>query len=128
MKSKYFVEEINGGAERCNDAFIQKISNDFSVLKIKSRNLNPNIIKQSDAFFIIANFFELSQECKIALQDYKKYLIYEHDHKYLRTRDPSPFKDYLAPSAILCNVDFYKKAKAVVCQSQKHADILKSNF
>ena len=93
--SDYFVEEINGGAERCNDAFIQKISNDFSVVKIKSRNLNPSIVKESDAFFIVANFFELSQECKVALQDHKKYLIYEHDHKYVNTNNPIIFKNFV---------------------------------
>jgi glycosyltransferase involved in cell wall biosynthesis len=129
--SDFFYEEIPGGAEAATHNLSEMLFSDqpnvFKV-KIKSEHINAVFVENhKDCFFIVSNFVLLSPEAMTAIKNCD-YVIYEHDHKYLRTRDPSPFKDYLAPSTILCNVDFYKKAKAVVCQSQKHADILKSNL
>ena len=55
-------------------------------------------------------------------------MIYEHDHKYLKARDPAQYKDFKAPREELINYEFYSKAMAVLCQSQFHADIVKLNL
>ena len=56
------------------------------------------------------------------------YIIYEHDHKYLKSRNPAVYKDFLAPEGAIVNRDFYNNAKAVLCQSQFHMEIIKKNI
>ena len=84
-------------------------------------------IAQSDDFFIVANFIGLSEECRESLIE-KDYAIFEHDHKYLKTRDPSPFPNYLATEDQIINKGFYQKAKAVFCQSNVHARVVSENL
>ena len=57
----------------------------------------------------------------------KKYIIYEHDHKYLKTRDPANYPNYKAPESDIINIDFYKSAKKVLCQSSFHKSIIEKN-
>ena len=48
----------------------------------------------------------------------KSYIIYEHDHKYLKNRNPSIFPDFKAPPHMIINERFYRCAKAIFCQSE----------
>ncbi len=57
-----------------------------------------------------------------------KYSIYEHDHKYLKKRDPSGYPDYVAPKDDLCNLEFYNNAVAIFCQSKLHSDTVRKNL
>ena len=67
-------------------------------------------------------------EIKDFIEQKCDYLIYEHDHKYLTTRDPSVFENYQAPKKNIINLNFYKNAKAVLCQSKLHAEVVKKNL
>ena len=60
--SDYFLDEIVGGAELCNEALIQNYLNiNFQVQKIKSINVNLEfLINKKEYFFIIANYMQLS--------------------------------------------------------------------
>ena len=124
----YFVEEILGGGElndSCLCDLLEKRKHD--VIKIKSQNVNLDFIKNNkDCFFVVSNFVQLSKDSKAELQK-SKYIIYEHDHKYLRNRDPSQYKDYTAPRSALVNMAFYRAAVAVICQSKYHAEIVYKN-
>ena len=124
----FFVEHVLGGGELNNEECIKiLISKGHSVSKVQSHLITPSFVNENKAKnFIIANFVNLSQDCINAF--YKtNYVIYEHDHKYLRSRNPADYKDLTAPKEELVNLDFYKKAKAVLCQSQYHLDIIKKN-
>ena len=90
----FFADEILGGGELNNQELIEILKQrEHEVLQIKSVFATPDFIKtNSDSFFIIANFIMLSEDCKRALAD-KNYLIYEHDHKYLKTRNPAIYKN-----------------------------------
>lgn len=126
--SDFFVDEILGGAEKNNDAFIDRASKYINIEKIKSCFVDEKFInKNIDNFFIIANFFQLSEQVKILLQNKCKYLVYEHDHKYISTNNPATFEDFVAPDEYLINLDFYSKAIAVLCQSKFHSEILYKN-
>jgi len=70
--SDFFADEINGGAEKCNEALIEKLSEDFQISKIKSSELTTEKIENFNGFFIIANFFQLSEECKSVLIEKKE--------------------------------------------------------
>jgi hypothetical protein len=124
----FFVEHILGGGELNNEECIKiLISKGHSVNKIQSHLVTPAfIVENKNRGFIVANFVNLSKESVKALCEID-YVVYEHDHKYLRTRNPADYKDLVAPKEELVNLDFYKKAKAVLCQSQYHLDIIKKN-
>ena len=127
--SDFFVDEIRGGAELCNDALIKRLEKRYSVEKIKSVNVTPELIlKNFDSFFIIANFFMLSEVFKGVFAKKAKYVILEHDHKYVRSNNPSLYKDFLAPESQLINKEFYTHAVAVMCQSKKHASVVQKNL
>ena len=124
-----FVEQLLGGGELNNDELINLlIDRGHKVLKINSNFVNEAFIeKHKNSKFIVANFANLPTACRRELYD-KDYIIYEHDHKYLTTRDPGAFKDYTAPKEKIVNYDFYKEALAVLCQSGFHLDIIKKNL
>ena len=111
-----FREHFLGGGE-CNDAVLIDYleSKGHVVEKIPCQHVTKSILN-SNNFFIVGNFVQLAAAHMASLQD-KSYIIYEHDHKYLATRDPSPFKDFLAPPEMVLHREFYAKAKAVVVLS-----------
>ena len=128
----FFAEEIPGGGELNNDELIRLLSaNDHEVLKIKSEMCAEGALehleKEGYTRFIVANFAALPASAKKGLA-HKTYIIYEHDHKYLAGRNPAIFKDFLAPKGALVNTEFYKEAKAVVCQTTFHQQIVKKNL
>jgi hypothetical protein len=127
--SDFFIDEINGGAERCNSALIEMLNKDFSIIEMKSLDVNLNFVaKNKNNFFIIANFFTLNEEVKNYLIDNVRYIIYEHDHKYIKNNNPLMFKNFFAPESQIQNKKFFKNAEYVICQSKMHADILYKNL
>ena len=127
--SDFFADEIQGGAELCNAALIGLLQKRYKVEKIKSVDVTPEaILDNLDSFFIIANFFLLPEPLKKIFIDKTKYVILEHDHKYVKSNNPSLYKDFLAPEAQIINKDFYANALAVMCQSKKHASVVQKNL
>jgi len=126
--SDFFIDEINGGAEFCNDALMNSLAHRYSFERIKSQAVNPAYINQNaDCFFIVANFFLLSEQSKRELSN-KTYVIFEHDHKYIKSNNPSLYKNFLAPESQIQNKQFFKNAIAVICQSKKHAEVVQKNL
>tara|TARA_R100000008_G_C3575909_1_gene165250 strand:+ start:102 stop:935 length:834 start_codon:yes stop_codon:yes gene_type:complete len=125
----FFLEDILGGGEIHNEILISLLEKKgYDVVKYKSHNVSPNILEQNkNSYFIVANFINLSEKCKKILKD-KKYIIYEHDHKYIISRNPAGYEDFKAPEKDLINLDFYENAKNVFCQTDFHADIVKKNL
>jgi hypothetical protein len=125
----FFSDQVLGGGELNNKELIDyMISDGHEVTSINSHMVTSNFIERnSQDCFIVANFINLNKESIVSLYD-KKYIIYEHDHKYLTTRDPSKFKDFAAPPEAIINQGFYRKAHAVLCQSQYHLDIVSKNL
>ena len=124
----FFANEILGGGELNNEELYKMLMETHEVIKIKSNNVTPEYLEETEGNFIIANFTELSEACKRIFEKKKKYIIYEHDHKYVRTRNPAEYPDYIAPPEEIINYDFYKNAAAVVCQSAFHESIVKKNL
>lgn len=127
----FFVNEVPGGGELNNQELIEILRNrDVHVLEIKSGRLTPEFISECSkkVKFIVANFVMLSEESKTMLENDREYIIYEHDHKYVKSRNPANYDNFIAPESEIINFNFYKNAKAVLCQSQFHADIVESNL
>ena len=125
----FFADEVPGGGEVNNDELIKLLSDDYCVMKVKSRNLDPVAIEHGLIdHYIIANFIQLSDQCRDKLVEKASYIIYEHDHKYVRNRNPAAYRDYAVPATEIINLEFYKNAAAVLCQSEFHAGIVRMNL
>lgn len=128
--SDQFCEDgFVGGGEKCSQELINVlIGQGHTVQNIYSFFCSPDFINSSDAdFFIVSNFIGLPKESYDYLRNYK-YFIYEHDHKYLKSRDPSIFENYIAPKSSIINYDFYKNAYKILCQSSLHKKIIELNL
>ena len=120
----FFADEVNGGGELNNEELINILAANHDVSKVKSMNFLPKHIDE-DTKYVVCNFIGLNEESKASL---KNYIIYEHDHKYLDSRNPALYNDFIAPKQNIVNFDFYKNAKAVICQSTMHKDIVQKNL
>ncbi len=125
-----FADTVPGGGELNNEEFINIARTDFKtqVQKKHSHEVTQEFIEENkEKKFIISNFINLREDCKESLRK-TTYLIYEHDHKYLKSRNPADFKDYKAPTDQIINYEFYANAAAILCQSALHVSIAKKNL
>ena len=128
--SDFFVEHVLGGGELNDHELIQMLQQEEkSVEKIQSHLADTEYLeRQKDTFFLISNFCNLKQSSKDWLIDNGDYLIYEHDHKYLVSRNPADYRDFKAPISDIRNYSFYKNAIKIICQSKFHEDIVQKNL
>ena len=117
----FFRSDILGGAESNNAVLISYLeSKGYIVEKIKSTTAKL----KKGGFYIVANFIGLSEQNKKFLQDNCTYIISEHDFKYLKSRNPSNYINFIAPKEEIVNEEFYRTAKEVVVLSAICKDII----
>lgn len=126
----YFKDQIVGGAEKNDDNLVQFFSNNALLSsKVNSSNLTVDFLKRNlDKLYVIGNFAGLSVDCKAFMSKNCNYIIYEHDYKFDKKRNPIDCKDFVLPKERLTNVNFYKSAYKVVCLSKLHLDIFAKNM
>ena len=129
----FFVDEISGGAEICDDILINLLREDgFDVIKFKNTDLSDKHIKlyrSCGYHFIISNFTLMSDSVATELVNYpNSYSIMEHDHKYIKTRDPAAYKDYRAPFQDIVNREIFTNAKNIFAQSKIQAECIRKNL
>ena len=124
----FFAEQVLGGGELNNEELINILSSrGHEVFKVNSHVLTPQMVEENrDKKFIIANFVNIPANVMPSFYN-KQYIIYEHDHKYLTTRNPGDFPDFVAPKEHVINLEFYQNASAVLCQSSFHSEIARKN-
>tara|TARA_R110000824_G_scaffold227109_3_gene414925 strand:- start:2240 stop:3085 length:846 start_codon:yes stop_codon:yes gene_type:complete len=123
----FFSDQILGGGESNDSNLIKYLSDFFEVNCINSTEVTKEFLQSKD-FIIVGNFVMLSEENKSYLVRNKDYVIYEHDHKYVNTRDPSRFSDFLIPDVDLVNKDFYENSKYTVVLSSICEEVLNKNL
>lgn len=126
----FFRNDLLGGAE-CNDAVLisHLESRGHKVQRVLAREVSETMLASNASLFIVSNFVTLSEEAKYKMANGRvDYVIYEHDHKYVKTRDPSKFKDFKAPEDQIVNREFYEKAKAVVVLSEVCKGVIELNL
>ena len=131
--SDFFSDQVQGGAEIYDALLIQQLeSKGVKVCKFNSHEFTDKHFKlyeKTGFMFLVSNFVNLSESVKKLMQIYSdRYCILEHDHKYLRNRNPADFKNFKAPREMIINQEFYRSAKQVFCQSVKHAEVLSLNL
>jgi hypothetical protein len=125
----FFADEILGGGEINNEEIANALRRrGHSVIETRCAHaIAEHVAENWDSCFIVGNFIHMLDEVKEALMQVR-YVIYEHDHKYLRSRNPARFANYLAPQSEIINRDFYNSALGVLCQSKFHCDIVHKNL
>ena len=124
----FFLEDFIGGGELNDHELLAILDKDYDVQKIRSNDVTIDFLKENkNSFFIISNFINLKISCKDYINDLN-YVIYEHDHKYVKSRNPAVYKDFKAGISEIINYHFYKNAKAVLCQSKFHKEIIEKNL
>mgnify|MGYP003145924867 FL=1 len=131
--SDFFIDKIAGGAEIVDDILINLFRDDgFDVIKFENRELTDKHIKlyrTCGYHFIVSNFTLMSDSVSDELvKAPNSYSIMEHDHKYVKTRNPAVYKDYLAPAADVVNREIYTNAKYIFAQSHIQAECIKKNL
>ncbi len=122
--SDFFKDDLLGGGEINDNNLIDHLGSFCDVKKYHSKAAKVEYLNELDSI-IIANFTMLSPAVMAYLMsDNKPYLIYEHDHKYVNTRDPSKFKDFQIPEANVINKRFYEKASNVVVLSNVCKEVM----
>jgi hypothetical protein len=127
--SDFFTNDLPspGGGELSDAELIQYLeSKSLNILKVRCQNVTERLIKENN-FFIISNHVSLNPMFKKMLEN-KRYVIYEHDHKYVSTRDPSKFTNFVAPKSKLVNISFYVNAETIICKSKIHEEVIRKNL
>jgi hypothetical protein len=123
----FFSKDLSGGAEN-NDANLLKYLSQTHEIRIsRSHKLATQFVDESD-IVIVSNFVNVSQEGLKYIQSTKPYIIYEHDHKYVRNRDPSVYPNFIIPDGEKVNVGFYTNAKKVFVLSEICKQVLEKNI
>ena len=119
-----YSEMNNGGAESNNNEII-KILNSSGIqcdfLLTNDFNNTLGLVQEYD-LYIISNFYFISEQAKQFLYS-KKYIITEHDYKFVRERNPCFFPNLTVPPDRIIHEDFYKNAKFVLVQSGFQKDV-----
>lgn len=128
-----FVKDLPyGGGEKSNDELCKIARNNgHNVIELNCHLATLKKIyeyHEKNYVFIIANFICLESKIKNYITKNCKYIIIEHDHKYLLNRNPGLYPNFIAPSEQIINIDFYKNAKAVWCQSKIHKEVVEKNL
>lgn len=120
---------IGGGELNDNEALNLLESKGYNLKKMRSYDVSVEFIKNNlNSFYIISNFTGVKPAALSLLENSCRYLIYEHDHKYVKNRNPGIYDNYIAPRAELINVSFYENAVRVLCQSGLHQEIIQKNL
>ena len=126
----FFKETVSGGAELHDDVVLQYFKKE-GILHDQKRCIDLTeayIDTNTDKVWFIGNFVSMPEYIKHLFVNKCEYILYEHDHKYLSNRNPSLFKDFVAPKLYICNLDFYQSAKKVICLSKFQRNIYEKNI
>lgn len=130
--SDFFLDELKfgGGAEYNDKELFLELKKKFEVDFVRSSEVSINFLENlsSNTKLIISNFVLLTKECIEFIQNKKEYIIYEHDHKYLKNRNPVHFYNFKAKKDEIINYNFYKNSKKIFCQSNFHKKIIETNL
>lgn len=126
----FFASQVLGGGELNDQELLRLLKSEgYNIYKYNSSRVTKEILENhKNDFFIVSNFVQLRWEHREWLTYNADYIIYEHDHKYLTTRNPALYEGFKAPARDLRNYFFYKSAKKIICQSDFHKNIVSKNL
>ena len=120
------LSSIGGGELNDLELFNKLSESDAVVDFVKSSEVNRSLLNENYSLIILSNFLEVSKDCLDVLLN-KKYIIYEHDHKYLFSRIPDINNNLKSSINEKRFIRLYQNAIAVLCQSELHCEAILSN-
>jgi glycosyltransferase involved in cell wall biosynthesis len=128
ISDEKYSELQNGGAESNNNELIKVLNREHKCEFITTFEFNIKFKEFTEIdLFILSNFYFISEEAKQFLYP-KKYIITEHDYKFLQTRNPCYYENFLAPKSDIIHFELYKNAKFVLTQSGLQKSIFDKNL
>ena len=126
--SDLLVEDLVGGGE-LNDYELcsMLLKKGYKLTRLRTKEIKQEHLDKK-YIYIVSNFVGLKPEYREYLIKNCKYIIYEHDHKYLASRNPAIYENYQAPENKIINKSFYENAQMVFCQSSFHKSIIQKNL
>ena len=127
----FYKEQFLGGAELNDDVLLQKLEQrGYTIEKKSCSQLTVEYLSslKKETPIIIGNFVTLSEEAKSYMMNNVTYIIYEHDHKYDKKRDPSRFANFKIPEREVINRDFYRNAKKIVALTKLAKEVMEKNL
>jgi hypothetical protein len=123
----FFKSDLAGGGETNDDNLLDHLRQKHDVQTTRANNVSIPLLEAADTV-IVGNFVTMPEGVKGYLIGNKKYIIYEHDHKYITTRDPSRFPEFKIPRDKLVNEKFYEASYGTVVLSNVCKSILELNL
>jgi len=124
----FYRNQVNGGAESNDAVLIENLKNNNVIVDcVPTSNVAIEDTKHYDKI-ILSNFVMLAPAAKEYVTNNCDYIIYEHDHKYITTRDPSLFVGFRAPPDKIVNRDLYAQASKVVVLSNVCKTIIENTL
>lgn len=124
ISDEEYSKKNNGGAESNNNEIIKIIN--LSGIKcnfLTTHDFNNKVgfIEDYD-LYIVSNFYFISENAKQFLYS-KKYIITEHDYKFVPERNPCFYPNLTVPPERIVHLDFYRNAKFVLVQSNFQKEV-----
>ena len=113
----FFKEDLAGGGEVNDSNLINHLQSFYDIKKYRSKDVTIEDLQELDSV-VVGNFTMMPAQVAEYLSKEKDYFIYEHDHKYVSTRDPSKFKNFEIPQSKVINRSFYESAACVIVLSE----------
>jgi hypothetical protein len=129
MVMDFYFSEIQGGAEINAESLVDRfVSQGYDVMKIKSELATVEFLAtHKNYIFIFSNFILLPESSKQYARKNLKYFVYEQDHKYIKSRNPIKYVDFIAPKEERINIDFYSHAIKVMFLTKLSMDVFHLN-
>tara|TARA_B100000963_G_C22573294_1_gene647145 strand:+ start:206 stop:1045 length:840 start_codon:yes stop_codon:yes gene_type:complete len=127
ISDAFLCDIVGGGELNDHELCLELQKNKIKVIKKRSSTLSIEDI-DVELFYIISNFMMIKEDVKNYITKNCNYIIYEHDHKYLKSRNPALYKEYRAPEDLIINKEFYQRSKLVFCQTSFHESIIRKNL
>lgn len=125
----FFSDQLTGGAEINDNTLLNALKEENLLFcKINSDKVTEQFIMDNlDKLFVLSNFTNLDMQLVpfFALTDY---VFYEHDYKFMSSRNPKKYPNFKVPENLIINYNFYKNAKAIICLSEMHKNIFQLNL
>ena len=124
----FFESEIIGGAEQNDSVLLNFLNAQENLTVVPVHTYMVHSVIECYDFFVVSNFVRLPEQVKQYLINKKNYIIYEHDHKYVKTRNPASFARFKIPEHEIINRSFYENAKKVFVLSEVCKEILEDSL
>ena len=119
-----------GGAELHDKIVIEHFKSIGALHDVKrTHEITIDFVRANkEKIWFISNFVLLQNHLKAYLCKHCEYVIYEHDYKFCKERNPIQYKDFKVPESSKININFFRAAKKVICLSKLHFDIFDRNL